>query len=207
MLHSPQILLTPRKAAVVAAPAASAWDPSGHGTDISLSTTTAANDTAMTSTGTWDVVRGTASKTTGKLAFEIIILSVSGGSVMFGLNDQATAGGAGLTGVFKAPDGIWQWDNGSSFAEGADFSAIPVSSFPLFNGTILGVQADLTAGKVWFSQDGVSMGGNPVAGTGNMGTIANNHSVCPSIAMITSISAQLVTGTLTHPTSGFSSWG
>lgn len=190
-----------------AAPSASAWDPSGHGTDITLSTTSIANDTATISASQWNAVRGTASHTTGKWAFEIILL-VSNSEIVFGLLDQTTAGGAGLTNTLTAANGFGQWEGNSFFQSGADFSGSSAGSWVPATNDIYGVQADLTSGKVWFSRNGTSLSGNPVAGTGNTGAIANNHLVCPSAYIITNTTKiQLVTGTLNFPVSGFSSWG
>lgn len=192
-----------------AAPSSSGWDPSGHGTDISLSTTTVTNDTATLNAATLNMVRGTASKTTGKFAFEVKVILAQAGAVMFGLMDQTTSGGASMTGVFNVPDDMLQWNIGTLLTTGADFSGTNVASWTPVDGDIYGVQADLTGGKVWFSRNGASLGGDPVAGTGNTGSIANNHLVCPAAVEVAASGQvfQLLTGTLNFPISGFSSWG
>lgn len=185
-------------------PVASGWDLLGHGTDISLSTTSVSNDTAVISTSSFEEVRGTSCKTTGKFQFEIKVLV--GNDLMFGLLDQTTSGGSGMNG-FSTPNGMVQWVNNFLFPTGADFSGTTAGSVPAAAGDIFGVEADLTGGKVWFSKNGTPLSGDPVLGTGNTASIANNHLVCPSGVIGTNtFSIQLITGTMNFPVSGYAPW-
>lgn len=185
------------------APTASGWDSLGHGTDISLSTVTVPSDKATNSSSNWNMVRGTSSKTTGKWVFEVKITLVASGDIMFGLMDQTTPGGAGLTSTFNAANGLEQWDNNAIFVTGADFGGSGIGTTIAYaNNDILGVTADLNAGLVSFYQNGTLLG------TGNNATIANSHLVCPSAAIITNGTAvQLFTGTLNFTYPGFTPWG
>lgn len=192
----------------MAAPTGSGWDASGKGDGITLSTLSISSDTAENTSDAWATVRGTKSYTTGgKVQFEVKVLTSIGLGIMIGLLDQATAGGAGLDSFVPANGARW-YNNGIPFPGGSDFVFTqPFGGFSVAINDIFGVAVDLSAGKAWLYQNGVSLSGDAVAGTGETGTIASNHLACPSISLRSiGDKAQLITSGLSYPISGFSGW-
>jgi hypothetical protein len=147
----------------------------------------------------------------GKLMFEVKLLVYDAGTnfSMYGLLDQATAGGAGLDSFTPANGGRWFSVNGDGWPGGSGvFPAALSGSFSLTSGDVIGIPMNIGTGDFWIYKNGVSLAGDAVAGTGAPGTDFLGLTVCPSVSLnVLNDKVQLITsGTFSFPLTGYSGW-
>lgn len=214
MLFSPQLIVPVRRPAVVAA-TGSAWGD--HGTNITLSTTTIANDTATTSAGSFTTVRGTQARSSAdKRYFEVKIVTAGSGFAIIGLMDNATANGAAMDDFFLGHSLQHYSANGTAKTNDTGiggFTGVDIGSgWGEANNDVLGVAYDgpngfhyLALNNVWF------LSGDPTSGatgTGHVAAYSGAPSFYPAITLILDGLYQLRTASFTYtPPSGYSAWG
>jgi hypothetical protein len=168
-----------------------AWNPSDKDSGLTLSNS---NRTAYSATS-WQGVRSVTSHSSGKYYFEMT--NPVGGSLQFGiLNNVALAG----TYIGAYTNGYAQSSNGSVYNNGS--AAVSYASWA--PNSLIGCAADLTAGKIWFSYNGIWQGGgSPSAGT---------NPACTGISGTFFVAAScyggscVITNPSQPPPSGFSVW-
>jgi hypothetical protein len=160
VLHSPQILASIRKAAVVVAPTFTTWNPAEKSSNIGLS---GSNLIATnSSTAFFEGVRSVASHSTGKYYWEITINSDRTGHIM----------------EIGVANGTWPLTSGSGTDLGSDNDGVGFSGvFLKLNSStsfiqdfaqfdIVGIALDLTNSKLWF----VTITGGVASNWNNSGT-------------------------------------
>lgn len=209
--------------AIQSASSGSGWGD--HGTQITLSTTSIANDTlTANSTTSFSTTRGTQFHTTGKFYYEVKLLTAPGANALFiGLVDAHEANGAPLDSQ-NIQDGVHSYFNdgttlvndSTSGLAGVNISGAGVT---ITNGDILAVAYDATNGFHYLAQNNTYfLGGDPTSGgsgTGHVGAYTGaglGLNMYPSVSIWGLVNAvvQLVTGAgaLTYaPPSGYSAWG
>jgi hypothetical protein len=196
------------------APSGSGWDPSGKGTQASLSTTTVANDTAQAASPGFTSVRGVHGRSSGKFYYEVVALATATGNPGFGSMGASSAGGAGLDnplGFFSNSAGVFT--SAGNFATGTGWEAVSTGVYTVYNANVFGMALDMTNGfgylakaNMWF------LSGAPTSGaTGTGHVIAFPATmIYPAVTLDdTSVVFKLVTGAgaLTFsPPSGYSAW-
>lgn len=187
-----------------------------HGTFMSLTTTTQANDTASLniSSNNWSTVRGTQGYSTGKHYFEVKVLT-TGGDFDVGLIDATTANGAGLDDRLAINIVTNSQFNGASQNNGSGLAGVNIgSALGAANNDIFGVAFDATNGfhylalnNTWF------LSGDPTSGatgTGHVGSYSTVRTYYPAISLWGLIGGvmQIKTSGLTYAVpSGYTAWG
>lgn len=217
MLFSPQILVR-RQPKIVTAPAASAWGD--HGTNVALSTTTVANDTATGLANSFSTVRGAQAYTSGKHYFEIKCLSANAVHNFYvGIMDNTTANGAAMDDRLLANSTANLDFNGNTGGNGWAGTNLG-APFTLVANDILGYAWDGDNGFGYLSLNGTYyLSGDPTSGASGTGAVANGlfTGVRPMITVWgDSIGSptfpgswQLITasGSLANLPSGYTAWG
>lgn len=183
---------------------ATTWNPSDkNGATLSNGNLTA----TVAAVSAPAYARGTFALSTGKAYFEITIALTDIGQVWAGLATATAAvdsGWSNQSGVWalRGSGAIWEDDQSSTFTSSYGDAAV------------VGVAVDFSAGKVWFSVDGVFDSGDPAAGTGPHATFTSGSSLFPLWGGFFDEGSPTISGTaaftaagLTHAApSGFSAW-
>src|SRR4051812_47514692 len=130
---------------------ATVWNSADKGANIALSTVTTANDTAEGGTAAWQSVRATNSFASGKIYWEIKVVSqttVARGMVGFGLNDFSLANFLGATTHSYGRQDDHNDNNTGFTVAGAD------ASTTFTTGDVINCAADIAAGKFWIGKNG-----------------------------------------------------
>lgn len=194
------------------APASSVWGD--HGTNVSLSTTAIANDTATGLASSNSSVRGTQARTSGKFYFEVKVLSAPGTALFtIGMMDDTTASGAAMDASLLANSAGHTMFNGTDQSNG--WTGVNLgAAFSLANNDILGVAADFTNQFYYLSKNNTYfLSGDPTSGATGTGAVGNGART-NARPMLTVWGAsngvyQLITGAgsiLNLPT-GYTAWG
>lgn len=213
-----QLTLTGAGKIVSVAPSASVWGD--HGTNVTLTQTTIANDTANGTVNSFSSVRGTQAHTTGKWYYELKVLTAPAAPVFYiGAMDDTTANGAAMDGApntipNSATNTIF---NGNNDGAGS-WSGVGVGSgWTLADGDVMGYAYDsdgvyafgyLFLKNVCFLSCDPSSG---ASGTGAVMTVAGTP-VRPAISIFNVTVGgvfQLITtsGAFTYtPPAGYSAW-
>lgn len=196
---APQLLWVPSKIGIVY----STWSPTDKDAAITLSNgnLTAASNTSS-STG---VVRGSASKSAGKLYFEQTSVT-SAVTSHFGLAN----GSAGLTIHIGEDVNGWGYSDqlGGLIRNNASNAASGFAG-PATN-DVVGIHVDFTNLKLYFRLNGTNLGSmDPAAGTGGLAFSAGSWFPAFSAANNGSAATLNVGASAfgTSPASGFSAWG
>jgi len=160
-----------------AAAGGSAWGDKG--TNVTLSTTTIANDTAANSSGVsaFSSVRGTQAYSSGKHYFEVKMITAPGSPLfIIGIMDNTTATGAAMD---DTPNNIPNacgnsMFNGNTFS--VNWNGVNSGSWSLVDGDYMGVAVDSDNAFSYLALNNVYfLSGDPTSGA--MGT----GSVCSSV--------------------------
>lgn len=186
--------------ATSAAEQSAEWDGANKDPDITLS-----NGDRDASTSGAGTVRSKLGRSSGKYYFEILIQTGVGNlyfgfvNSTFSLTNTYPGSAASSAGVASAGNLVNTWTKDQAGV--ISFSAADVVGYAL----------DLTAGKAWFSKNGVwQLSGDPAAGT-NQWVSGITGTIYPAIGWVASYAAggRICTKTaeLTYsPPSGFSQW-
>lgn len=201
--------------AVVVAGASSTWGD--HGTNVTLSTTTIADDTATGVANSFSSVRGTQAYSTGKHYFEVKILTAPAvANFIIGLMDDTTANGAAMDDRILVNSAGHIMFNGQLNANGWTGTNLG-AAFSLADNDVMAVAADLdnefyylALNNVWF------LSGDPTSGATGTGAVGNGArtGARPMLSLwgVPAFSGthQLITNGAAFiytPPSGYSAWG
>ena len=189
-----------KAAAAPPPPTGSVWNPSAKGAGIVLSNSD--QDAVGPSGGGFNSVAGTASKSSGKWAFEI--LDVAGGTDVFaGIMDSAASTPPGGLGTYigenltATREGVGYWGNGQIYYSMTLATGnTAVTGFTTTN--IITVALDLTVPQVQFYKNGVLIHTRAITGS---------KTWFPAASVRNTGKARIITTSLTHLPSGFTAWG
>ena len=188
--------------AVVGAPAAAYWNPAVASPHITVS---GGGRNATTNNSGVGWVNGVTGRSSGKYYAEVLLGDTN---EAFGLSLASAGYTVDYLGSAAADTvGWWASDGGVLLGD------VPTDYGPFMTaGAVLGIAADLTARRLYFSVGGVYRGGgNPVAGTGGF-DIASLVGTLYLAGMPSSNSSPLILRTAladftTSPPAGYSAWG
>lgn len=181
------------------------WNPSDKSSAITLSS---GNLTARRSAGGtgWASVRATLSRSSGKFYFEVFVATLVGTGLdaMIGLSDgsmdvttQFTGQTAGSYGYYKLNGNKYNSNTAAAF--GTSYT----------EGDVIGVAADLSAGKVWWAKNNTwPASGDPAAGT-NAAYTGLAGSLFPAISFFqdSALTGRFKSSSFSYtPPTGFSAW-
>lgn len=190
------------------APSPVAWNGTAGsvGPDITVSGSPALLATCSTCSGTFNTVRSTTSRSSGKYCFDLTVTLRTGDMAVGIVNASYAITGSGYIGSIG--DSGAQSQNGNYLANG-------VSQFTNFNvntGNVYRTCVDITAGKVWVQENGGQWFNDPSAdpATGVNGfNLAVNSVIGPffiAATMGTSGDAVTMNAAPTSLPSGFLAW-
>jgi hypothetical protein len=185
------------------------WNPADKSADITLSNGDLTAQSNGSGSGFYSIARSMTSKSAGKVYFEV----TAGARTAAG--DYAAIGLATATSVLDEPGnllGTGANDDTAYYADGnVWFSGnnTPLSAYGV--GAIIGCAIDLSAGKGWFSLNGVFESGDPAAGTGEHFTFTAGASLFASFNFLvggtdTTTANFGATAFNASPPTGFSAW-
>lgn len=207
-----------KRPAVSVVNAGSTWGD--HGTNVTISTTTIANDTATGVANSYSMVRGTQAYSTGKHYFEIrVLIGPAVANLMFGLADDTTPAGAPLdTYSFFVPNSIGHnMFDGNAFTNGADYNGSNIGSgWPLVDNDVMSFALDQDNGFYYLAKNNTwFLSGNPTSGATGTGAVGNGlfTAARPMLTLwgipLFSGTHQLITTTSAFtysPPTGYSAW-
>ena len=146
-------------------PAKVTWNPADRNASVGLSN----GDLTMTANAADVAVRGTIGRSSGKLYFETRVDAASGGSNDIGV----------MTAAASLANGWWVGRDSYGYGYAGTGNILTANTStpgaPTFGaGDMIGVAVDLTAGRIWWSKNGVWTG-NPIAGTGGRAITAGTY--------------------------------
>jgi hypothetical protein len=194
------------------APSGSGWDPSGKGTQTSLSTTTVANDTAQATSAGFTSVRGMHGRSSGKFYYEVVSLATATGNSGFGSMGASNARGLdNPLGFISNSAGVFT--GAEHFATGTGWQAVSTGVYRISNANVFGVALDMTNGFGYLAKDNMwFLSGDPTSGAVGTGHVIAFPAtmIYPAVTLDdTTVVFKLVTGAgaLTFsPPSGYSAW-
>ena len=127
------------------APSGSGWDPSGKGTQTSLTTTTVANDTVQATSAGFTSVRGMHGRSSGKFYYEVVALATATGNSGFGSMGASSARALdNPLGFISNSAGVFT--GAEHFATGTGWQAVSTGVYRISNANVFGVALDMTNG-------------------------------------------------------------
>lgn len=142
-------------------------DPAQKGPSITLSN----GDLTLTSTGGWNNVRGTQSRSSGKYYWEVTPSAGDGG---IGVSNAS----GNLASYLGATANSLGYTN-----DGTIYPTFDSSPGAYVGGNVIGVAVNLDTDKIWFAKNG-AWTGNPVAGTGGSTIAPLGADVFPAVASV-----------------------
>lgn len=203
-----------------APPSGSVWGD--HGTNVALSTTAIANDTATGLANSFTSVRGTQAYSAGKRYFEIkFIAAPAVANFIIGIMDNTTANGAAMDDRLLANSTGHLMFNGT--VQGNTWNGVNLGApFTPVDNDYMGVPVDFDAaapgdGFYYLSLNGTYfLSGDPTSGAAGTGHVGNGGfpGARPMLSLwgttVNSGKVQLITGSSINPAhipSGYSAWG
>ena len=160
----PGVMLVGQRRGGASAPVT--WNPSDKSSRVALQSSNMVARKNAGTTSTWDMVRATLGRSSGKYYFEVRCLRTTGtdSNIMAGIAKSTApldtsagfpGGDANGYGMYVLNGNKYTSNSGSAYSTGWD------------GDTTIGVAVDLTTGKVWFANENAYGGsGDPAAGTG-----------------------------------------
>lgn len=136
------------------------WNPSDKSSNITLSNADLTAIKTSGSSGSWDQVRATLGRSTGKFYFEVSCDDISSDhNSIVGICTAADSL-AGFPGINANGYGLYKL-TGDAYNSSTPTHILPGST----SSAVLAVAVDLSAGKIWFAINN-TFSGSPSAGTG-----------------------------------------
>lgn len=175
----------PLEYAVSNIPFRGSWNPD-DAYNVGSLTFANANSTALYSNASsvHSAVRAGQSARTGKRYFEIVIDSIGTASngTYVGICNAATVLKADLSSGLNVGAKVLTWFSGSAgqlYGDGTFIGNFKSPTFGFTTGDVIGFYVDFAAGKAWIYKNGVSLQGDPVAGTSELYTFTAGTAMYP----------------------------
>ena len=148
------------------------------------------------------LARAAAPRNTGKLYFEVSIVELAGlTSLAVGVTSDAVP--AELSSIAVAGN-YAVWRANSQVFQGANY--IGAYGADMAVGNVIGVAVNIDSGGIWFTRNGVSIRGNPVAGTTPVATLSAG-SLLPSVFLEQVATSARLASLPSFLPAGFTYWG
>lgn len=185
-------------------PPASTWDPSLKGASIVLSN----SDRDATKAGSgYQTVYGTQGRSSGRYAFEVLVVSTTDGALVIGAADK-TNSAAVITSYLGDNAGAVETVGVNNFSAGRWYKRMTVGNV---NGSSTGV-LDFSTGQtitvdVDFAGNTISFYRNGGAFTLNPTAITSGKTYFPGVSIQSGAVARIITSGLTYLPVGSTAWG
>lgn len=191
----------------------SAWGDIGP--SLALSATRRANDTVTSNVAfSFTTARGAGSRNSGLVYFEIEIISLSKGTVSFGLIDGTTAAGSFNDFIGNIPNSYGHFNSTGNASATSPFTGTNLgAAYGVNAGDVFGVVADFTNKFAYLARNHTwFLSGDPTSGasgTGHVVSWTGSPTLFPGISFFNSdIVARLRTNNFLYaPPAGAGAWG